>query len=211
MFDYAAHAWTVPIIFPHCLSGDSATGGNSARCRQPPSAPYCAAAPSMTNRPPPIVRLSDDEDGDVVDTFGGNKLAIGGRDGLGNTVGGPVFDLPLGPQHAWPALLQKKQSVAQKKLAAVHKRPMAVPKVELEPEQDTAVVDNSRLLPEQPKKRCKDTSVVSAAGNPPADIRGAYCIMKYDRHGKDCTYAVRLKGGSQFTEINICRTERWRK
>ena len=107
MFDYVAHAWTVAIIFPHCLSGDSATGGNSARCRQPPSAPYCAAAPSMTNRPPPIVRLSDDEDGDVVDTFGGNKLAIGGSDGLGNTVGGPVFDLPLGPQHAWPALLQK--------------------------------------------------------------------------------------------------------
>ena len=78
-----------------------------------------------------------------------------------------------------------------------------MPKVELEPEQDTAVVDDSHLLPEQPKKRCHDTSVASDAGHSPADIKGKYHIMKYGKHGKDGTYAVRLKGGPQFTEINM--------
>ena len=72
------------------------------------------------------------------------------------------------------------------------------------PEQDTAVVDDAPLLPQQPKKPRKDTSVASDAGHSPADIKGKYHIMKYDTHGKDGTYAVRLKGGQQFTENPKC-------
>ena len=39
--------------------------------------------------------------------------------------------------------------------------------------------------------------------HPPANIKGKYHIMKYGSHGKDGTYAVRLKDGPQFTEINM--------
>ena len=80
---------------------------------------------------------------------------------------------------------------------------VTVAEVELESKQDTAVVDDSQLLPEQSKKRCKGTSVASDAQHPPADIKAKFHLMKYARHGKDGTYAVRLTGGPQFTEINM--------
>ena len=64
-------------------------------------------------------------------------------------------------------------------------------------------MDNPQLLPEQPKKRRSDSSVVSDAGHPPANIKGRHHIIKYGSHGKDGTYTVRLKDGPQFTEINM--------
>ena len=145
-----------------------------------------------------IVKLSDDEDGDsmpmtgaelaTLDLDGGNKLATGGRDSR--------------PLRKKPAAVKKKPAAAQKRRAPVQKRPktaekaVTVAEVELEPEQDTAVVDDPQLLPEQFKKQCKGTSVASDAQHPPAD-------MTYSRHGKDGTYAVRLTGGPQFTEVNM--------
>ena len=117
-----------------------------------------------------------------------------------------MLDLPLGPKRARPATLRKRpttaQAVAQERQATAEKT-VAVPEVELEPEQDTAVVDDPQSLPEQAKKRRSDISVVSDARHPPANIKGRYHIMKYGSHGKDGTYAVRLKDGPQFTEINM--------
>ena len=130
---------------------------------------------------------------------------MGGRDGLSNVVGGPVVDLPLGPRRTRkrPPAPQKKRATSQKRLSSAQKRAAAAEKAVTAPEQDTAVVDDAPLLPQQPKKPRKGTSVASDAGHSPADIKSKHHIMKYDTHGKDGTYAVRLKGGQQFTEINI--------
>ena len=157
------------------------------RYRQPPSAPHCVAALRMAPEPRRIAKLSDDEEDGTL----------------------PMLDLDGGKktQCVQPAMLRKKPSALQRKPATVRKRSadaekaVTVPEVELEPKQDTAVVDDSQLLPDQPKKRCRYTGVASDAGHPPT--KDKYHIMKYLRHGKDGTCAVRLKGGSQFTEINM--------
>ena len=99
-----------------------------------------------------------------------------------------------------PSALQRKPATVRKRSADAEKA-VTVPEVELEPKQDTAVVDDSQLLPDQPKKRCRYTGVASDAGHPPT--KDKYHIMKYLRYGKDGTCAIRLKGGSQFTEINM--------
>ena len=99
-----------------------------------------------------------------------------------------------------PSAPQRKPATVRKRSADAEKA-VTVPEVELEPEQNIAAVDDSQLLPEQPKKRCRYTCVASDAGHPPT--KDKYHIMKYLRHGKDGTCAVRLQGGSQFTEINM--------
>ena len=154
-------------------------GGNhlaaltGARCHQPPSAPpLCTGQTArIKNKPHRIVRLSDGEDGDTLlatlDLGGGNKLESGdARDGLGHAVGDPELDLPLGPKRA--RLRQSRQ--LRRKGQLLGKR-LAVPEVELEPEQDTAG-GGPLSLPEQPNKWHSDTSVVSDAGHPPANING---------------------------------------
>ena len=153
-----------------------------------------------------IVKLSDDEDGDsmpmtgaelaTLDLDGGNKLATGGRDSR------PLRKKPAVVQRKPAAAAKRRRAPVQKKTETAEKA-MTVAKVELESKEDTTVVDDSQLLPEQSKKRCKVTSVVSDAQHPPADIKVKYHLMKYSRHGKDGTYAVRLTGGPQFTEINM--------
>ena len=114
--------------------------------RPPTALPHPPNA-RMAQPPRRIVKLSDDEDGDslpmtgaelaTLDLDGGNKLATGGRDSR--------------PLRNKPAVVQRKPAVAQKRQALAEKA-VTVPEVELELEQDTAVVDDSQLLPEQPKK-----------------------------------------------------------
>ena len=150
-----------------------------------------------------IVKLSDDEDMPMtgaelptLDLDGGNQLATGGCDSR------PLRKKPAGVQRKPAAAAKRRRAPVQKKTETAEKA-MTVAKVELESKEDTTVVDDSQLLPEQSKKRCKVTSVVSDAQHPPADIKVKYHLMKYSRHGKDGTYAVRLTGGPQFTEINM--------